>query len=430
MSTRTPLTDAAIKRVALPPPRPFLWDSTVPGFGVRLYSSGRHVFVFQYRTRSRQQRRMSGPIVGTISLNRARKWAGDLHAAVRRGLDPAAEERRKREKEADPEAAFYTIEAVVSDFLKYRLEARNRAPKYIKDCRRALDRFVLPAWKGRDVRDIRRADVTALVRRIVDHLGATPAANRAHETIAALFSFCAHDGKIEQSPAAGLERPAEERGRDRVLTDEELALVWQAAGRLRYPWGLWLRLLLLTGAREREVARLRVEDCDREDWLWNLKASETKAKRATTIPLSRVAVEDLGKLDWPARGHFLTRGWGPKPNASHITAFSHGKRLIDAGLGDAVAHWCIHDLRRTVANGLGRLGVQPHVIAAVLNHAPRRIQGVTALYNRYDYLGEKREALEHWAEHLQAIAQKYPLPLTEYEHQLEQRRQDMLAGYE
>jgi integrase len=421
VTRRSPLTEQAVRRIKLPPDRPFLWDSAVPGLGVRLYASGRHVYIFQYRTRRNQQRRMSGAVFGTTSLNSARKWAAELHDAVRCGRDPAADQRTERERQLDGDASLYSIEAVVADFIKYRLEARNRAPKYIKDCQRTFDRFVLSAWKGRDVRDIRRIEVATLVRRITDQLGPTPAANRAHEAIVVLFSWCVREGKIEQSPALGIGRPAEEKERDRVLSDKEIASVFQAAGFLRYPWGPYFQLLLSMPCREREVSRMRWEDIDLATGLWNLRASETKAKRATVVPLSSVALETLRRCGPESSGYIFSSN-----RSSPITGFSHAKRLIDARLGDAVAHWRIHDLRRSIATGLAeRVGTLPHVIAALLNHAPRRIHGITALYNRAEYREEKREALEAWALHVLAAVERYPLPLTA----AELRRESILAAH-
>jgi integrase len=188
--------------------------------------------------------------------------------------------------------------------------------------------------------------------------------------------------------------PGAEHRRDRVLDDSELALVWRAAGEVRYPWGAFFQMLLLTGQRRSEVARMRWVDVRWSDAEWHLSASQTKAQRALIVHLSQLAQNVLVALPgsgWPDNGSngpwaFTTTGRGP------IRNFDDAKNLIDARLGETVAKWNIHDIRRSVATGLAKLGVLPHVIEAVQNHAP---QGISRqVYNRYSYAKEKREALE------------------------------------
>lgn len=377
---KTPLTTQSIANAPLPKGESVvLWDTVVPGFGVRLFASGRKVFIFQYRTRSRQQRRMTGALVGTVTLDRARSWAKEQHAAVRYGHDPAGE--RKAAEQRDPDAPVFTVDSVVDEFTKLHLEGRGRSPNYLRDSRNIFRRFVLPAWGERDIRSITRREVIGLLDSIMDR-GTPILANRAHSTVSKLLGWCVERDLIEHSPADRVARPASERERERVLSDDELVAVWQAAKVLRYPWGPFFRMLLATGCRESEVSKLRWESIDLGARTWTLSATDTKGKRATVVPLSKAAVDVLERIGPRGDGYvFESRDGGA------IRAFSYGKILLFQELGENIAHFRIHDLRRTVGTGLGRLGVQPHVIAAVLNHAP---SGITRkVYNLYSYFDEK-----------------------------------------
>jgi integrase len=399
MAKQTALTEQAIRRAKLPsdPTKSgFVWDSRVPGFGVRLFASGRRVFVFQYRTREGKQRRLTGPLFDTVGLDEARTWGAAQRSAVWRGSDPGAGERRKKEAVATAEGASFQIEAVVADFVKRHLEGRDRAPRYVRDCESVLRRWVLTAWKGKDVRQITRRDVVALLDGIVDR-GIPIAANRALAVVSKLFSWCVERGLLEHSPTARLGKPARERRRERVLTDAELAAVWVACDTVREPWGPYFRLLLLTGQRRSEVAGMRWEQVDHEAGTWTLPASATKMKRAHLVPLSGLAQGVLAGIGWQEQGFVF------EPRYGALSGFSGGKNLLVRELPAGFAEFKIHDFRRTAASGLGRLGVQPHVIAAVLNHAP---QGITAqVYNRYSYQAEKAEALERWAAHLAGLVE-------------------------
>jgi integrase len=205
---------------------------------------------------------------------------------------------------------------------------------------------------------------------------------------------------------------------DRVLSDEEIRIAWRAFDSVGWPFGPIGQLLLLTGARKNEVAGMKWSEIDLDARIWSLPQERTKNKREHELPLSAAAVriiEALPRIGDKMRGFvFTTTG------NSAVSGFSRFKTSIDETVlelskeqaelrGDdpakveALAPWILHDLRRTVATNLQKLGVKLEVTEAVLNHVSGTRAGVVGLYQRHDYRDEKRQALDAWARHLGAI---------------------------
>jgi integrase len=400
------LTKLIVERAAPEPERDlFLWDSKVPGFGVRVYPSGKRMYVFQYRTKRRQQRRVAIGLHGPFTIDKAREAAADLYEAVRKGRDPADEQKTAARLAPD------TIENVIGEFMQRYMAGKKRAQRYIEETRRNFDRHVLPRWRDRDIRAITRRDVIELLDRIVDE-GKPVAANRTLAAVRKLFNWALQRGIIEATPVALVEMPGAERKRERILAPDEIRAVWSGAGGLGYPFGLFFQMALATGQRREEIARMRWADIDTDERTWTLSSEMTKAGRAHVVPLSPLALEILGEAKEatrllggepqngkPATYVFTTRGDRP------ISGYSKAKARLDKTVaatrdGDgmpALDSWTIHDLRRTVGTGLGKLGISRFIIARVLNHADRTVTGI---YDRHEYLAEKRSALDAWAAYL------------------------------
>jgi integrase len=398
---RQPLTKLLVQRTSPHSSRDrFLWDSRVPGFGVRIHPSGRRTYVFQYRASPRQQRRVAIGLHGPLTVETAREAAADLYEAVRKGRDPIAERRTAASRQPD------TFEHVAEQFIDKHLRGKQRAPSYIAGTRALLDNHVLPRWRGRDINTIKRRDVIELLDGVVDK-GAPVAANRVLAAVSALFSWALQRDLIEQSPTARLAMPSAERKRERTLAADEIRAVWAAAGELAYPFGCFFQMALITGQRRTEVAGMRWQDIDEAERTWALPSERTKAGRAHIVPLSPLAIEILEEVQqsaWqlyePSAGFvFTTRG------DRSISGYANAKACLDNVVAErrtkdglpAIEPWTIHDIRRTVATGLGRLNISRFIIARVLNHADRTVTGI---YDRYEYLAEKRRALDAWATYL------------------------------
>jgi integrase len=405
------LTVPLIERERKKPPAKgatrFLWDRQVPGLAARIHPSGGVSFLIQWRERfSGAQRRLG---IGTLhlwdrhtqgpagALKEVREDASKHLADVQQGRDPALARDLEREFSGEEQKKHkFAIENVIAEFTRRHLEARDRSADYKASFAGNVRRYVLPAWAGRDIRSIARRDVIALVESVHD-AGKPIQANMVLSQLGSLFSWAVDRGLIEHNPALRVRKPATARARDRVLSDSEVGALWQAAAAVPI-WGNWVRWLLLTGVRRGEGARARWADLDLEAASWTLPAASTKANRAQLVPL---VPEALACLPEPGPGPFIFTTAAGTP----LRSFDEGKEKIDAALASAgtpLPHWTFHDLRRTMATGLAKLGTPPHVISACLNHAPA---GVTAQhYNLYSYSAEKREVLAQWATHVLGLA--------------------------
>jgi len=421
------LTDAAVQRLKAPRGgRVDYFDASLPGFALRVAGptdrtpEGRRTWTLFYRYGGTQKRLSFDPPYPALGLAEARRRAGNALAALAEAKDPAA---AKAEAKAATARTPDTIANVIELFIKRGLELKHRAPRYVEETRRNFRNHVLPRWGERDIKSITRRDVIELLDAVMDHgskvkrgdgkrrkaPGGPISANRTLAAIRALFNFALRRGIIDSTPVALVERPGQETSRDRTLNAEETRAIWQAADGLGSPFGPFFRLALLTGQRRNEIAQMRWADLDLNAGTWTLAAEATKAGRAHVVPLTLPAVEILRGL--PRKAVTTDRATKPSPYAlttagdAPISGFSKAKPRLDQAIakardGAALAPWTIHDLRRTVATEMGRLGVSRFVIGRILNHADR---AVTGIYDRHSYLAEKRHALELWAQYLDTL---------------------------
>ena len=229
-----------------------------------------------------------------------------------------------------------------------------------------------------------------------------------HATLRKMFRWAVSRGDLDRSPLEGVEPPPPVPSRDRVLSDQEIALVWRGSEELGWPFAGLFRLLLLTGQRRDEVASLNWIELDRIQALWLLPAHRSKNKKPHLVPLSEQAIAVLDEFvdgeDWPRQGLvFSTTGKTP------VSGFSKAKKRLDEYVATALEPnplepWRTHDLRRTVATGLQRLGVRFEVTEAVLNHVSGARSGIAGVYQRHDWAAEKREALAQWGASVARLA--------------------------
>jgi integrase len=373
----------------------FLWDAEVSGFGLKVTSS-RRVYILQYRPGGRgtpTKRVTIGTLGAPWTPAQARREAKRILGEVAAGRDPAAERRAKRE--AAKAAAGTTVAAVVELWLA-RDQAKRRT---VREVRRIMNKKVLPVWGERPVAAIRKADVIELVERVADR--APIAANRTLAYIKRLLTWAAGRDLVESNVAQFVERPGEERDRDRVLTDAELAAVWRAAGEMG-AFGAGIRLLVCTGCRRSEIFEARWPEItlDGAEPAIRLPRERAKTDAGRVIALNRLAVEILRSLPRFAGSDWVLTIRGKAP----VQNFSQAKAELDR-LAD-VSGWVLHDLRRCVASGLQKLGTRLEVIEAVLGHVSGTRAGVVGVYQRHRFEAEARAALAAWGEHLDAILRR------------------------
>ena len=205
---------------------------------------------------------------------------------------------------------------------------------------------------------------------------------------------------LDRSPAEGVPLPAKEVARDRILDDRELANVILAARKIGGPYGSIVELLALTGQRREEVAGLHRDEFDLAQRIWTIPRARTKNAKAHIVHLSKQALAVLERADHC--GPLVLSPLGTKT----FQNFSHAKRLLDQLSG--VTGWRLHDLRRTCVSGMARLGVAPHVADKILNHQSGTISGVAAVYQRHEFLAERRAALNRWGAHVAGLLKEAP----------------------
>jgi integrase len=390
---RTRLTKSAIDALSTPEKEIVHWDQALPGFGLKITPKGRKVFIVLYRAAgggSRLRKYTIGPY-GRITLHNARIEAQKILAARLEGRDPATEKlEARRHLTAD------TVPEVIGLYGKLHLSQRRSG----REVMQILQRNLVDRVGSRSVHSISKRDVIDLVNAVVDR-GSPVAANKSLKVVKSFFNWCVGRAIVERSPCEGIRVPTIERARDRVLTDRELAAIIKAARQMSGPYGAIVEVLALTGQRRDEVARMSWDEVDLERRVWTLAAVRTKNDKPHIVQLSDPAVVVIGGQ--PRSGRFVFSKSGVTP----VGDFSSQKRRLDDLCG--VSHWRLHDLRRTMVSGMASLGVAPHVADKILNHVGGTISGVAAVYQRHEFLKERRDALDRWAAHGEALGETVEL---------------------
>ena len=258
-------------------------------------------------------------------------------------------------------------------------------------------REIVQPWRGRRLSQITRADIHDLLDGIVAR-GSPVTSNRTLAWLRRMCSWAIERGLIIANPFAGIKPPAAERARDRVLSDDELKAVWEAADALEPVYAGFIKLLILTGQRLREVSEMEWKEIDLNAKLWTLPAARAKNSIEHSIPLSDQAVDILRSLPRIAGSEFVFTINGRNP----IRGTHSVKRQIDT-LVPYIPPWVLHDIRRTVASGMARLGVNLPVIEKLLNHVSGSFAGIVGVYQRHSFADEKRAAMTAWARHVEGL---------------------------
>jgi integrase len=363
-------------------------DGGLPSLYLVVQPSGAKSWAVRYRVHGKPRKLTLGayPLLG---LADARDRARRALQQVDLGADPASTKVEAKRTERDK------VRTLVDLYDKRHL-AKLRSGD---GARGFLDRSAVAAWGDRDVTTVTKRDVVELLDDMVDR-GSPISANRTLAHLRAFFTWLRARDVIQVSPAEGVPMPSPVQSRDRVLTDDELRLLWQATGRLGQPFGPLYRFLLLTGARLREASNMT--DREVSGALWTIPGTRAKNGQPHLVPLSTAALDVLAMVRRIKGAGYLFTANGTTPVSGFAKAKTRLDREMAAAAPEPIPAFVIHDLRRTAASGMARLGVAPHVVEAVLNHRSGTIKGVAAIYNRFDYADEKRAALEAWGRHVLA----------------------------
>ena len=431
------LTAAAVKALLPGADRREIRDAGCQGLRLIIQPSGHKSWALRFRRPDGRQAKLvlgsfdpsgaeapSEPVLGMqLTLVGARKLATEIHRQRAMGRDVVADHAaaKKRQAEESEERNASTFGVAARRFVEEHARAKTRT--WVLTSRllgirpsdlEPIPRGLTDRWRERLVSEITGHDIHQLIDEV--RTRGVPGLERRRKgkselvawvtlaRVGRLFSWLVEQRVIEKNPCTGVSRPDTSTARERVLTDAELRWFWLACDELGEPFGPLLKLALLTGQRRNEVAGMTRAELSADGATWTLPASRTKNKRPHIVPLSRASQDLISSVHVIAGkpGYvFTTNG------RSHVSGWSKTKRRIDAKIaelaGQDVPPWTIHDLRRTCAAGLQRLGVPLPVTERVLNYVSGSFAGIVGVYQRHEYAEERREALERWAKLVERI---------------------------
>ena len=372
-----PLTELAIRKAKPADKRYDIFDASVRGLGLRVATSGTKSWFIMRRFKGRMLRSTFGRYPD-MTLAQARQKAPEV-------LVDMADGSPQGQRKADP------FKVVLEEWFKKDQEKN----KSFQQVRIAMYRHALPALGNMPLGSITKRDLNNLIDKIVQD-GSPVAANRVLAFIKRFFSWCRERDILEQSPAETIKPPSSEKIRDRVLTLGEIKSIWIACNQIGYPWGPIFQLLLLTGARLREISEASWNEVSIADGTLDLPASRTKNGRPHQIHLADQALKIFQNLPRTDGQNLLFTTNGETP----VSGFSKIKKRLD--VVSSVTDWRFHDLRRSFAtHSTEKVGISPVITDKILNHATGQVRGVAAVYQRGEFLRERQTALQEWANFLE-----------------------------
>lgn len=389
---RLKLTKSTIDPLLSGPKEVIWWDTELKGFGLKVTPAGRKVFLVQYRPAGdrRNPRKYTIGEYGQVTPYQARVEAQRVLAERAVGRDPQAEKRAAKRRIASEQ-----IEDLVTEFLA-RHVAQNRTAG---ETTRIFRREIVPVWGSRMLEEISKRDAVALLDRVRGR-GAPVMANRVLAAIRKFFNWCISRGLLDVSPCAGVGTPTRETARHRTLSDEELKAVLAAAKEIGHPFGSIVQMLALTAQRRDEVGRLTWDQLDLEKAVWVMPPEHAKNGKPHIVHLGEPVLQLIGST--PRLGELVFSGDG----TTLFQGYSKAKARLDRISG--VSNWTLHDLRRTAVSSMARLGIAPHVADKILNHQSGTISGVAAVYQRHEFLRERRAALNAWGAFIASLLADIP----------------------
>ena len=385
-------TDARVRALRPKGKRYEVWDDEGRGLGLRVAPTGRRTWIYVYKFHGRARRLTIG-IFPEVLVEEARVKHSQARVQLSKGVDPGQvliDARRGYQGEL-------TVGQLADEYLERYAKLHKRS---WEEDERILEKDVLPLWRHRLASGITRRDVIKVVDSIVDR-GAAFTAGRTLGLIRGLFRVGVARGVLESNPCVGVRAPEKPNHRDRVLTDSEIRRMWDCLDftEARSPTKAAFRMVLITAQRPGEVTGMGWEEVDLEKREWVIQAQRTKSQRTHVVPLSTMA--------WQVLEERLRVGdsdqwvFASPSREGHIGTASLQKIAVRLVGKLRTPRFTPHDLRRTAATYMGSLGTEEGILGRILAHKPLSVTAKT--YNHYDYLPERRVALEEWSGVLQRI---------------------------
>jgi len=376
------------------------------GFGVRVTAGGSRAFVLNYRLRGREHRYTIGAWPDWSALKAVRE-ARNLRQRVDRGENPL--------EDRAPSPAAKTISTVLDDFITRYVRNKDRPLRSAADIESALNRLVKPRIGKLGVYDLRRSHIAAMMDRIEDEAGPVMADRTRAYLRKALSWYGERDDQFNLTAAFVRVKPRanpKDRARTRVLSDEEIRVIWAVLSKAQ-TFGAIVKTLLLTAQRRDEVAHMSRREIG-HDGIWVIPAERYKTKQPNFVPLSKAVlaiieaqprVEDCDYV-FPSQVKTPFSGFGKSKATLDKAVLLYMQKHAKQGTEIVPPpNWTLHDLRRTAKTLMVRAGVRPDISERVLGHV---IAGVEGTYDRHSYADEKRDALEKLAAIVERIVD--PLP--------------------
>jgi len=372
------------------------WDASLHSFGLRVTPDGRKTFFVRYRFAG-VRRRFTLGTYPSLNLAEARIRAKKALARVSDGTDPIVEQKKKEEEQRQKRQAGITFEELANAYLQQ--EVSKLRSQY--EVRRVFRRDLIPVFgKEGAISDDIRSAIQRFVNEIANKRKSPVMANRTLAYVRRMYEWAVENDRIKHNPCVSIPRPGKEKQRDRVLSESEIRMIWNALESENVRAAALIRLILLTAQRPGEVASMRWQDID-GDW-WTIPAEFSKNRLSHRVPLSPLAMEVLEQVR-KVESHRELKDFCPWvfPNPKRTDRMYWYQKLVErvrprCGVND----WVAHDLRRTAASMMTSMGFSRLVVGKILNHVE---PGVTMVYDRYSYDNDKRNALDAWGARLDGI---------------------------
>ncbi|HEY5204347.1 MAG TPA: site-specific integrase [Roseiarcus sp.] len=403
-----------------------IWDTELSNFGMRVTETGKISFNVMRRIgpkgapvrRVVAEHRCSAEYTEGL-LTQAREDARKIIRDMAQGIDPKAKAEREREAAQAAEAtrAANSFEAVAEDFIKRHVLATEKGRPKLKsgaEVAATIRREIIPKWRGRLITDIARRDVVKLLEDVVDD-GRASVAHHLLAYLSKLFNWAiARDAYgLQSSPiirGMGKDSIGAKKPRQRVLSTAEIAEVWRSSATLPSPLDAFVRMLLVTGQRLREVANAKWSEFNLDEKLWTVPALRMKGDAAHEVPLSPLAIETIESLAKPKDRKPTAFVFSTTGGKAPISGFSKAKVSLDRLINETrketdpeaepIESFVFHDLRRTMRTALSGLPIPDLVAELVIAHAK---PGLHKVYDQHAYRDEKRRVFDLWADKLSSI---------------------------
>jgi integrase len=360
------------------------FDKKLPGFGLRVTDKGARSWIVLYRHKGTQRRYTIGALSQSLGFGAARDQAKAILRRAANGEDPAADKKREREAE--------TVKELAEQYIEDHAKKHKRSWRADENI---INKDLIPRFGNRKPIDITRPDIRGMLKEIEER-GSPIQSNRTFEVVRKLFNWAIGEDRagLEHNPCDHVKKVAKERRRERVLSDDEIRAIWSALPSIDQDSADVYRLLFMTAARKGEVTEMEWPEIDGAWWMLPPERSKNgRPHRVYLTEAARAVLDGRAKPEDRKGRVFPSRG---KTGMLFGIYDAHPELLKASG----TAGWTLHDIRRTVASNLGKLGFSRFIQDRILNHVDR---GVGSIYDVYSYDREREQALTAWVGRLEEI---------------------------